>query len=110
MPRNLSAWIDLTIHLVIMLVLIGVLSYYNFYIAAIAAVVWLALASFARERCTDRARRFERYCRNVVRNINEMLNYAVDELPQAIVIVNEDGRIQWCNDRITAYLPEKPEQ
>ncbi|WP_295160922.1 DHH family phosphoesterase [Selenomonas sp. AE3005] len=110
MPRNLSAWIDLTIHLLIMLVLIGVLSYYNFYIAAIAAVVWLALASFARERCTDRARRFERYCRNVVRNINEMLNYAVDELPQAIVIVNEDGRIQWCNDRITAYLPEKPEQ
>jgi len=110
MPRNLSAWIDLTIHLLIMLVLIGVLSYYNFYIAAIAAVVWLALASFARERCTDRARRFERYCRNVVRNINEMLNYAVEELPQAIVIVNEDGRIQWCNDRITAYLTEKPEQ
>ncbi|MBP3780506.1 MAG: DHH family phosphoesterase [Selenomonas sp.] len=110
MPRNLSAWIDLTIHLLIMLVLIGVLSYYNLYIAAIAAIVWLALASFARERCTDRARRFERYCRNVVRNLNEMLNYAVEELPQAIVIVNEDGRIQWCNDRITAYLPEKPEQ
>ena len=110
MPRNLSAWIDLTIHLLIMLVLIGVLSYYNFYIAAIAGVVWLALASFARERCADRSRRFERYCRNVVRNINEMLNYAVDELPQAIMIVNEDGRLQWCNDRITAYLGAKPEQ
>jgi len=110
MPRNLSAWIDLSIHLLIMLVLIGVLSYYNFYIAAIAGVVWLALASFARERCADRSRRFERYCRNVVRNINEMLNYAVDELPQAIMIVNEEGRLQWCNDRIAAYLGEKPEQ
>ena len=74
MPRNLSAWIDLTIHLLIMLILIGVLSYYNLYIAAIAGLVWLALASFARERCADRSRRFERYCRNVVRNINEMLN------------------------------------
>ena len=110
MPRNLSAWIDLTIHLLIMLILIGVLSYYNFYIAAIAGVVWLALASFARERCADRSRRFERYCRNVVRNINEMLNYAVDELPQAIMIVNEDGRLQWCNDRIAEYLGSKPEQ
>ena len=50
MPRNLSAWIDLTIHLLIMLVLIGLLSYYNQYIATIAGVVWLALASFARER------------------------------------------------------------
>ena len=110
MPRNLSAWIDLSIHLLIMLLLIGVLSYYNVYIAAIAAVVWLALVSFARERCTDRTRRFERYCRNVVRNINEMLNYAVDELPQAIMIVNEDGRIQWCNDRMEAFFGMKPEQ
>ncbi len=110
MPRNLSAWIDLTIHLLIMLILIGVLSYYNLYIAAIAGLVWLALASFARERCADRSRRFERYCRNVVRNINEMLNYAVDELPQAIMIVNEDGRIQWCNDRMEAYFGKKPEQ
>ena len=83
MPRNLSAWVDLTIHLVIMLVLIGVLSYYNGYIAAIAGVVWLALASFARERCADRSRRFERYCRNVVENIGEMMNYAAEELPQA---------------------------
>ena len=110
MPRNLSAWIDLSIHLLIMLVLIGVLSYYNIYIAAIAGLVWLALASFARERCADRSRRFERYCRNVVRNINEMLNYAVDELPQAIMIVNEDGRIQWCNDRMGVYFGTKPEQ
>ena len=110
MPRNLSAWIDLTIHLLIMLILIGVLSYYNLYIAAIAGLVWLALASFARERCADRSRRFERYCRNVVRNINEMLNYAVDELPQAIMIVNEDGRIQWCNDRMEVYFGKKPEQ
>ena len=39
MPRNLSAWIDLTIHLLIMLILIGVLSYYNLYIAAIAGLV-----------------------------------------------------------------------
>ncbi len=93
-----------------MLILIGVLSYYNFYIAAIAGVVWLALASFARERCADRSRRFERYCRNVVRNINDMLNYAVDELPQAIMIVNEDGRLQWCNSRIVEYLGSKPEQ
>ena len=110
MPRNLSAWIDLTIHLLIMLVLIGILSYYNQFIAAIAFVVWLCLASFARERCSDRSRRFQRYCRNVVRNLNEMMNYAIEDLPQAILIVNEEGRIQWCNDRIKEYAGEKPEQ
>ena len=109
MPRNLSAWIDLTIHLIIMLVLVMVLSCYNEYIAAIAGVIWLALASFARERCTDRAKRFERYCRNVVENISEMVNYAVEELPQAVVIITEDGRIQWTNSRMSVYVGSEPE-
>lgn len=110
MPRNLSAWIDLTIHLLIMLVLIMVLSCYNYYVAAIAGVVWLALVSFARERCVDRSRRFERYCRNVVKNINEMVNYAVEELPQAILVVNNEGRLLWSNEQLASYVGNKLEQ
>lgn len=110
MPRNLSAWIDLTIHLLIMLVLIMVLSCYNYYVAAIAGVVWLALVSFARERCVDRSRRFERYCRNVVKNINEMVNYAVEELPQAILVVNNEGRLLWSNEQLARYVGNKLEQ
>ncbi|MBR4694865.1 MAG: DHH family phosphoesterase [Selenomonadaceae bacterium] len=110
MPRNLSAWIDLTIHLVVMLALIGVLSYYNSYIAVIAFVLWLCLVSFARERCRDRSKRFERYCKNVISNINEMMNYAMENLPQAILIVDENGRIQWTNRRISEYLGVVPNQ
>lgn len=110
MPRNLSAWIDLSIHLFIMLMLIGILSCYNHYVAAIAFVIWLCLVLFAKERCHDRSRRFERYCRNVVRNLNEMMNYAIEDLPQGIIIVNEAGRIQWCNERLAEYVGEKPEQ
>ncbi len=110
MPRNLSAWIDLSIHLFVILILVGVLSCYNHFIAAIAFVVWLCLVLFAKERCCDRSRRFERYCRNVVRNLNEMMNYAIEDLPQGIVIVNEAGRIQWCNERLAEYVGKKPEQ
>lgn len=110
MPRNLSAWMDLTIHLVVMLVLVGVLAYYNSYMGAIAAVVWVALASFARERCRDRSRRFERYCRDVISNVSEMMNYAVERLPQAILIVSEDHRLQWCNERMKEYIGQMPEQ
>ena len=110
MPRNLSAWMDLTIHLVVMLVLVGVLAYYNSYMGAIAAVVWVALASFARERCRDRSRRFERYCRDVISNVSEMMNYAVERLPQAILIVSEDHRLQWCNECMKEYIGQMPEQ
>ena len=109
MPRNLSAWIDLLIHLFVMLVLISVLSCYNVYVAAIGAVVWLVLAAFARERCLDRAHRFTRYCRKVVRNLNEMMNYAVEELPQAILVVNRNDRLMWCSSQLTRYLGVKPE-
>ena len=110
MPRNLSAWIDLTVHLIVILVLVGVISYYNHYLAAIAAVVWVALVSFARERCRDRSKRFERYCRDVISNINEMMDYAVENLPQAVLIVDEEGHLQWCNNRITDFVEKKPEQ
>ena len=39
MPRNLSAWIDLALQLFVMLLLIGVLGYYNSFLAATAFVV-----------------------------------------------------------------------
>ncbi len=110
MPRNLSAWIDLTIHLFVMLVLIGVLSYYNFYMAAIAFVVWIALASFARERCLDRSQRFDQYCRMVVSNVNKLQNYAIDMLPQAILVVSDDFRLQWSNERLQEFIGKKAEQ
>ena len=110
MPRNFSAWIDLTIHLAIMLVLIGVLASYNCYVAGIAFVLWICLVSFARERCRDRSRRFERYCRNIVENVNEMVNYAVEELPQSIIVVNEEGRLQWSNSRVKEIIGHELEQ
>ena len=110
MPRNLSAWIDLTVHLVIMLVMIGLLASYNTFLAAVACLVWICLAFFAWERCVDRRKRFERYCLAVVRNLNEMMNYAIEDLPQAIFLVDKEGRIQWSNDRIAEYIGKKPEQ
>ncbi|MBE6102378.1 MAG: diguanylate cyclase [Selenomonas ruminantium] len=110
MPRNLSAWMDLTVHLVVMLALISVLYFYNEYLAAGAAVLWLCLASFARERCADRSRRFEIYFKNVLRNLGAMLNYAVEGLPQAILIVNEEGRVQWANSRIKELVGTEVEQ
>ena len=110
MPRNLSAWMDLTVHLVVMLALVSVLYFYNEYLAAGAAVLWLCLASFARERCADRSRRFEIYFKNVLRNLGAMLNYAVEGLPQAIIILNEEGRVQWTNSRVQELTGSPVEQ
>lgn len=109
MPRNLSAWIDLCIHLVVIGILVMMLAAYNVYIGAIGFVVCLAMAFFAKERCNDRKKRFEDYCQNVIRNVNEFSNYAIESLPQIILIVNAEGRLLWSNDALKKYWKEKPE-
>ena len=108
MPRNLSAWIDLTIHLIVMLALALVTFCYNTYVGMAALVLWAALAAFAWERCHDRERRFERYCMGIIRNVNEVMNYAVDRLPQAILVVSKDGHLEWCNRQLGDYLGTPP--
>ena len=108
MPRNLSALIDLTIHLIVMLALALVTFCYNTYVGMAALVLWAALAAFAWERCHDRERRFERYCMGIIRNVNEVMNYAVDRLPQAILVVSKDGHLEWCNRQLGDYLGTPP--
>ena len=98
------------IHLVVIGVLVLVLMSYNLYVGAISLVIWISMVFFARERCRDRQERFERYCRDVVSNINQISNYAIENLPQAVLIVDSDGRLQWANEALESYLGQKPEQ
>ncbi len=109
MPRNLSAWLDLTIHLVVMLVLISLLSQYNHILAMAAFTLWVFLAMFARERCKIRTKEFESYCKNVVGSFNEMIFHALEGLPQATLIINKDGRMEWSSNRTQNYTEKNPE-
>ena len=109
MPRNLSAWIDLMIHLIVMLALALVTFCYSTFVGAAALLLWAVLAAFAWERCRDRERRFERYCMGIIRNVSEVMNYAVDRLPQAILLVNQEGHLEWCNHQLGDALGEMPE-
>ena len=97
MPRNFSAWIDACIFLVIYGMTVAVLISYNFYMGAISALVWLCLAFFAQERCRDRQRKFESYFRDIASNVNPVTNYAIENLPQAILIVDAEQRLQCGN-------------
>ena len=111
MPRNLSAWIDLMIHLIVMLALALVTFCYNSYVGAASLLLWAVLAAFAWERCHDRERRFERYCMGIIRNVNNVMNYAVDSLPQSILLVNKEGHLEWSNHQLTESLGGvKPEE
>ena len=109
MPRNLSAWSDLCIHLLVIALLACVLFCYDYCVGAAALLIWVCMAFFARERCQDRQRRFETYCSQVIQNVNPVSNYAIESLPQAVLIVTADGRLQWYNTGLQRFLGELPE-
>lgn len=100
----MSAWVDACVFLAAFGVLAAVLFSYSSYLGAIAALTWLCLVLFAQERCRWRARDFDRYFKKVVSNVKPVMNYAVEKLPQAVLIVDEEGRIQWANPSFSEFV------
>ena len=73
-----------------------------------ALVLVLVLAVFVRERQIRRERDLEAYFRDVVSYIKPVMNYAVDRMPVAILMVNEEGRLLWSNAELSAKLSPAP--
>lgn len=108
MPRNLNAWLDICFILFATLILTGILASYNLFIGAVAAMVWLLLLFFARERCLCRSEEFDHYCHTVISNVNTVANYALEQMPQIILMVDQGGRIQWFNKELEKHIDVEP--
>ena len=109
MPRNLSAWIDICINMAVTGGLLLVIMYYNKYVASIGLVLWLCLFFYSRERCRERQRSLDYYCKNIIKNVNDIANYAIEKLPGAILVIDADARLQWYNAELSKWLGFKPE-
>lgn len=110
MPRNLSAWPDAVINLVVMSVMVVIISQYNKILGAMAFLAWALLIWFALARRKDREKKFKEYCENVIGNINDMMYYAMKKLPEGIIIIDETGRFQWCNPVMQNFAEVTPKQ
>ena len=110
MPRNLSAKIDLLAEWFVILVMIIIFSYFNKYLAAAAFIVWVAVAIFLIERERARKQKFFEYCENIVGSGHELMRYAMVNLPQAVMLIDDEGRLEWFNENTRKYSELKPEQ
>ena len=110
MPRILSAWPDAVINLSVMLVMVVIITQYNKFLGAMALLAWVLLIWFARIRRKDRERKFKEYAENVIGNFNDMMYYAMTKLPEGIIVVDEDGRLQWCNSVMQGFAEVIPQQ
>ena len=110
MPRNLSAWPDALINLAVMLVMVVIISQYNKILGAMAFLAWGLLMWFARVRRKDREKKFKEYSENVIGNFNDMMYYAMTKLPEGIIVVDDSGRLQWCNSVMQEFAEVVPQQ
>lgn len=109
MLKNISSWIDQCIFLLIYGVMVCMLASQNLYMGALGFVVWLCMIAFAIERARDREQKFAAYIKHVTRHLRSSMDYAVENLPQAIFIIDDQGRLQWSNETLTRFLKRKPE-
>lgn len=108
MPRNLNAWLDICFILFAALILTGILAFYNLFVGTVAGVVWLCLLFFARERCLCRSEEFDYYCHTVISNVNSVANYALEQMPQIILMTDQAGRVQWFNKELEKHIDTEP--
>ena len=108
MPRNLNAWLDICFILFAALILTVILAFYNLFVGTVAGVVWLCLLFFARERCLCRSEEFDHYCHTVISNVNSVANYALEQMPQIILMTDQAGRVQWFNKELEKHIDTEP--
>ncbi len=110
MPRDLSAKIDLFAEWLAIFIMIVIFSHYNNYLATAAVILWVAVALYILDRERARNKRFLAYCENIVGSGHELMRYAMINIPQAVMLINEDGRVEWFNELTKKYSEFKPEQ
>ncbi len=104
MPYKTSAWPDICILLAACGILAAALFSVNVYFGGTATVLFLCLALFIRERNLKRENDLEEYYREVVSQVKPVMNYAVEKLPIAVLIVDPEGKLQWGNDELGTRL------
>ena len=89
-------------------VLAAALCAFDRYLGGGALMLCLCVVFFLRERTLKRERELEAYFRDVVSHVKPVTTYAVERLPIAILIVDEEGRLQWSNAELASRIAPAP--
>lgn len=104
MPQGPSFWLDTRIYLVVAAVLLLVIVFYNKYVAVLGAILLIALYLYSRDRHNEQQKAFNEYLDKMVHSVEEITTYALKNLPLAMVIVDADGKVRWCNSTLFEWV------
>ena len=108
MPRGPSLWFDIRVYLVVAIALLMVILYYNIYLAVLGAILVYALYLYGKERLKEGQKAFAEYIRSMKHSIDQASAYALQNLPIAIAIVDQGGRLNWCNGILKEWVGDIP--
>lgn len=103
MSRGPSFWFDTRVYLAVSASLLVVILFYNKYVAVIGAILLYLLYLYGRERHLQRQKELSAYLDLMSENIGQAARYALQNLPLAIAIVDETGKLHWFNSVLAAW-------
>ena len=97
MSQRPSIWFDTRIYLAVSAALLLVIAFYNKLAAVMGIILLYSLYLYGRERHLDRQRELSAYLDAMTQNLGQASLYVLQNLPMAIAIIEQSGRIEWRN-------------
>lgn len=88
----------------IIVILLALLAWLNWQLALVTSVIVLGILLFIGKRASNRRSDLKSYLENMTDNIDQTSNYALQNLPTAIVIIDGNGNICWSNSVFRDWL------
>lgn len=96
--KNWSFWGDNKVFMLIIGLLVVIVGIYERLFLPLGIVILLGVYFFSKKLYEAKEAWFNRYLDTVVRNIERVNNYAVQQLPIGIAVFENDGKLQWKNE------------
>jgi len=104
MPSGPSFWFDTRIYIAVAAALLGIIVFYNPYMAILGAIMLGALYFYGHERHIQQQKALSSYLYSMTHNIDQGSSHALKNLPLVMMIVDQQGRLYWYNDVLTEWF------
>lgn len=106
MRQGPSYWFDTRVYLAVVAALLLLIAFYNHYIALLGAVLLTALYLYGRERHKQQQKELNEYITAMVTNVNDVADYALENIPMGMLLVDAGGEIHWKNTTFDRWMGE----
>lgn len=108
--QNWTFWDDVRLSVIIMVILVGLLSYFNLVFLPFG-ILFIAITIInSKKGYRNKENKFKLYFDTVVRNVERANKFATQQMPIGIALYDVNGSIEYSNDLFKEWMKEKAEK